>query len=164
MRRAGNTYLFCHRTFPPGGGGLPGPAVQRGLTAQLNLAARFDGDGRDRKDRECAEWMTGETLACPWPRGSAPGGAASRGGQPIQLAERAVWIGDPNAEILWTPKPMPTRESTSAGPFEPSCARSAASQPHRRTARFEREWGYIRLSRAGCTLLAANGGPVSACS
>src|SRR5262249_38025789 len=31
MRRAGDTYLFCHRTFPPGGLRQPGPAAQKGL-------------------------------------------------------------------------------------------------------------------------------------
>src|SRR3954447_22865569 len=111
MRRAGNTYLFCHRTFPPGGGSLPGPAAQAGQAAHLNQAARFDGYGRGRKDRDCAVWMTGETLACPWPPGFARLGAANRGGQPLELAERAVWIGDPNAETLWPPKPMPTIRS-----------------------------------------------------
>src|SRR4051794_3504590 len=93
--------------------------------------------------------MTGETLACPWPRGFAPVGAVNRRSQPVELAERALCIGDPNAEILWPPKPMPTIRSTTAAPFDPS-------QPHKRTARYERERGCIRLPRALCTLFAAN--------
>src|SRR5580693_8123686 len=137
MRRAGNTYLFCHRTFPPGGGRQPGHA------------ARFDGYLRDRKDRECAVGMTGETLACPGPRGWPPRGVGSHGGQPSKLAERAVQCGDPNAEILWPPMPEPTIRSTPAGPFY-------LSQPQRRTARCEREGEYIQLPRDPCTFSAAN--------
>ncbi len=137
MRRAGDANLFCHRTFPPSGVCLLGPAARR------------DGKKRDRKGRGCAKGMT-----CEWParrksRSSKARGAVSR----CDCSDRqAVRVGDPNAEILWPILPM-----CSAGPL-------IRRLLHGRTACIGRRLSAPIPSRVPCNLHAACGFPVSACS
>jgi hypothetical protein len=85
----------------------------------------------DRKDRRCAGWMIAETLVCRWPHGVPLWRAASRNGLLVNLAERAVWWRNPIAEILWPSRQMPTRGSTSAGPFDRRQLHTSTAQPER---------------------------------